>query len=71
MDCCCHHDEGLIFAFSNQNSQPDLLVLSGSKIVYKAKHMTFISNGDRDVLKSPEHMVVSNRGRYVVIKAHN
>ena len=71
MDCCCHHDEGLVFAFSNQNSHPDLLVLNGSKIVYKAKHMTFISNGDRDVLKSPEHMVVSNRGRCVVIKAHN
>ena len=70
-DCCCHHDEGLIFAFSNQNSHSDLLVLDGSKIVYKAKRMTFISNGDRDVLKSPEHMVVSNRGRCVVIKTHN
>jgi len=72
MNCGCHHhDEGLIFAFSNPNNRPDLLVLNDSKIVYKAKHMTFVSDENRDVLKSPEHMVVSNHGRCIIIKAHN
>ena len=69
-DCCSHH-EGLIFAFSNPNNHPDLLVLNDSKIVYKTKHMTFVSDEDKDVLKSPEHMVVSNRGKCVIIKTHN
>jgi hypothetical protein len=70
-DCCGHHHEGLIFAFSNPNSRPDLLVLNDSKIVYKTKQVTFVSDEDKDVLKSPEHMVVSNRGKCVIIKARN
>jgi hypothetical protein len=64
----CHHHEGSIFAFKNDSSKLDLLILHGSKIVYKAKHVVFISDEDEAILKSPEHMVVSNHGRCVVMK---
>jgi hypothetical protein len=65
---CRHHYEGLVFAFKNDLGKLDLLIPHGSKIVYKAKHMVFISDEDEAILKSPEHMVVSNHGRCIVMK---
>src|SRR5271157_2479673 len=66
----CHHHshEGMFFAFKNDSGKLDLLIPHGSKIVYRAKHMVFISDDDEAILKSPEHMVVSNHGRCIVIK---
>lgn len=64
-----HHNDGVIFAFPNETQRLDLLVLNDSKIVYKAQNMTFISDGNRDILKSPEHMVVSNLGKCVIVKS--
>lgn len=64
----CHHHVGMVFAFKNDSGKLDLLIPHGSKIVYKAKHMVFISDENEAILKSPEHMVVSNHGRCIVMK---
>ena len=64
----CHRHEGMVFAFKNDSGKLDLLIPHGSKIVYKAKHLVFISDEDEAILKSPEHMVVSNHGRCIVMK---
>lgn len=66
--CHNHCHERLVFAFKNDSGKLDLLIPHGSKIVYKAKHLMFISDEDKAVLKSPEHMVVSNHGRCIVMK---
>jgi hypothetical protein len=66
--CHRHHHEGIVFAFKNDSGKLDLLIPHGSKIVYKATHMVFISNENETILKSPEHMVVSNHGRCIVMK---
>lgn len=66
--CHHHHHEGLVFAFKSDSGKLDLLIPHGSKIVYKAKHLVFISDEDEAILKSPEHMVVSNHGRCLVLK---
>lgn len=63
----CSHDEGLIFAFQNEIGSPDILVATGTKIVYKATDTIFISHKDRTVLKSPE-VICINSGNSVVIK---
>jgi len=65
---CHHHHEGFVFAFKNDSGKLDLLIPHGSKIVYKANHLVFISDEDEAILKSPEHMVVSNHGRCIVLK---
>jgi hypothetical protein len=64
----CHHHRGMIFAFKNDSGKLDLLIPHGSRIVYKAKHMVFISDENKVILKSPERMVVSNHGRCIVMK---
>ena len=66
----CHHHqhEGLVFAFKNDSGKLDILIPHGSKIVYKAKHIVFISDDGEAILKSPEHTVVSNHGRCIVMK---
>ena len=68
---CHHHHQGLIFAFKNDSGKLDLLIPHGSKIVYKTKHVVFISSEDGAVLKSPEHIVVSNHGRCIVMKGRS
>ena len=65
---CHHHHEGLIFAFKNDSGKLDLLIPHGSKVVYKAENMVFISDEKEAILKSPKHMVVSNHGRCIVMK---
>jgi hypothetical protein len=66
--CHHHHHKGMVFAFKNDSGKLDLLIPHGYKIVYKAKHMVFISDENEAILKSPEHMVVSNHGRCIVMK---
>lgn len=62
------YQRGLIFAFKNGPDHFDLLILHGPKIVYRAKHLTFISDGNRAVMKSPERTVVATDGRCVIVK---
>ncbi len=67
----CHHfsdGSGRIFAFKNEAGRLDILLFNGSKLVYKAADMMFVSDGHRTILKSPEHMILSNRGRLINIR---
>lgn len=59
---------GLIFAFQNEAGKLDILVAKGSKLVYKAMSMVFVSNENNVVLKSPREVVCSNNGKSVIIK---
>ena len=65
-----HHfskHQGHIFAFQNKNDRLDMLVANGSKLVYTAKDLVFVSNRNKVVLKSPDEVVCSNNGKSVII----
>ncbi len=60
---------GSIFAFPHENGELDILLTKGSKIVYKSLDMTFVSNEDKIVMKSPSGTVCcSYDGGSVFIK---
>jgi len=61
-----HH--GVIFAFQNETRKLDILVAKGSKLVYKAMDLVFVSNESKVVLKSPSEVVCASNGRSVIIK---
>ena len=61
-------DHGLIFAFQNEASKLDILVAKGSKLVYKAMDIVFVSNENKAVLKSPREVVCTSNGKLVIIK---
>jgi len=61
-------DEGLIFAFQNESHKFDILVANGSKLVYKATGIAFVSNEHKVVLKSPSEVVCSNNGKMAIVK---
>lgn len=65
---CCVSRRGAVFAFPNHDDKLDVLVLKDGKLVYKTANMVFVSGEDKAVLKSPEQIVVSNRGRLCIIK---
>jgi len=58
---------GWIFAFSNGENALDHLVSKGSELVYNAKDMSFVSKGDKSILRSSEKVVLSNHGRSFVV----
>jgi hypothetical protein len=61
-------DHGLIFAFQNEANKLDVLLAKGSKLVYKATDIVFLSNENKVVLKSPGEVVCSSNGKSVIIK---
>jgi hypothetical protein len=61
-------NHGLIFAFQNETSKLDILVAKGSKLVYKAMDMVFVSNENKVVLKNHGEVVLSRNGKSFVIK---
>jgi len=61
-------DHSLIFAFQNKISKLDILVAKGSKLVYKAVDIIFVSNENKVVLKSPSEVVCIGNGKSVIIK---
>jgi hypothetical protein len=61
-------NRGFIFAFQNQTSKLDILVAKGSKLVYKAMDIVFVSNENKIVLKSPREVVCASNGKSVIIK---
>lgn len=65
-----HFDEhhGFIFAFQNETSKLDILVAKGSKLVYKAMDIVFVSNKNKVVLKSPSEVVCLSNGKSVIVK---
>jgi hypothetical protein len=60
---CCGNEHGVIFAFPNEAGKLDILIAKGSKLVYKARNQTFVSNNDKVVLKTPTEMIVSGKNR--------
>jgi hypothetical protein len=61
-------DHGFIFAFQNETSKLDILVAKGSKLVYKAIDIVFVSNENKVVLKTPSGVVCTGNGKSVIIK---
>ncbi len=61
-------DHGWIFSFPNEASKLDILVVKGSKLVYKATGIVFVSNENKVVLKSPGEVVCSSNGKSVIVK---
>jgi hypothetical protein len=57
-----------IFAFANENHKLDVLVVSGSKLVYKTLKMVYVASGNNTVLKSPEQIVLSSNGGLCIVK---
>ncbi len=66
---CSSWDHGLVFAFSNEADEFDVLVTKGSKVVFKALGIVFVSSKNKSVLKSRDAVAVSHNGRLVVAKA--
>jgi hypothetical protein len=60
---------GCIFAFSNGENALDHLVSKGSKLVYNTKDMSFVSKGDKSILRSSEKVVLSHHGRSFVVNS--
>ncbi len=58
---------GLIFAFPNEAGKLDILVAKGSKLVYKAMDMLFVSKEGKVVLKSQGEVVCKKNGKSVII----
>ncbi len=61
-------DQGLVFAFPNEDNGLDILVAKGSKLVYKARDIMFVSNKDKVVLKTPNEVICKGNGKSVIIK---
>lgn len=61
-------DSGLIFAFQEESGELSVLVAGGSKLVYAAKDLTFVSEGEKAVLKTRGEVVCSSNGKCIVIR---
>jgi hypothetical protein len=61
-------DRGFIFAFQNEANKLDVLVSKGSKLVYKAMDIVFVSNKNKVLLKSQGEVVCKHNGKSVIIK---
>jgi hypothetical protein len=62
----CNHN-GCIFAFADGENALDRLVSKGSELVYNDKDMSFVSKGDKSILRSSEKVVLSHHGRSFVV----
>jgi len=58
---------GSIFLFQSESEKPDLLLLNGSRLVYRSSGTTFALSGRRIVLKGPDRVAVAVDGRCFVI----
>jgi len=65
---CFGEHRGFIFVFQNQTSKLDILIAKGSKLVYKAMDIIFVSNENKVVLKSASEVVCASNGKSVIIK---
>jgi hypothetical protein len=70
-DCKClglgkYH--GIVFAFVHDGNGLDVLAVKGTRFVYIASEIVFVSNGDKVVLTSPGEVVCSDHGKLLVVK---
>ena len=63
-----HEGNGVIFVFPRKTERFDMLIANGSKLIYAAEDKTFISNGRKVILKTPEETVITRQGRSLVLK---
>ena len=61
-------NHSLIFAFQNETGKTDILIAKGSKLVYKATDIVFLSNENKVVLKSQGEVVCKGNGKSIIIK---
>lgn len=64
---CSESHRGSIFLFQNEPGKPDLLVLNGSRLVYKSSDTMFALSGRHVVLKGHDRVTVSVDGKCFVI----
>ncbi len=60
---------GWIFAFSNGENALNHLVSKGSELIYNDEDLSFVSKGDKSILRSSEKVVLSHHGRSFVVNA--
>ena len=63
--------EAHIFAFQNIDAKPDILVSKGDKLVYTSRRGVYVFKGDKGILTHPGEVVVSKKGRTIVINDRN
>lgn len=61
-------DRGFVFAFDSQTGRLDILVADGSKLVYTAKDVVYVSERGNEVLKVPGVVLCSKNGKSVIVK---
>lgn len=60
---------GLIFTFSDGEAKLDVLVLNGRRLVYATDDISFVSNGEKAILKQSGRVILSSHGRSFVVHA--
>ncbi len=60
--------KGLIFAFSGDKEELDILLSKGSKLVYATKDMSFLTDGDKSILTRFGQVILSHHGRPFVVE---
>ncbi|MFQ5759165.1 MAG: hypothetical protein ACE5IF_05765 [Candidatus Bathyarchaeia archaeon] len=63
--------EARVFAFQNVDAKPDVLVSKKDKLVYTSRRNVYVFKGDKDILKRPGEVVVSKKGRTIVVNDRN
>jgi len=67
----CHVDfngeDSRLFAFLNEEGKLDILISKSNKLVYKSEKRVYISKGSKSVLQRPGEIIVSRKGKTVVI----
>jgi hypothetical protein len=65
-------EDGHLLAFSNENTEWDILVSEGNKLVYTSKNNVYVSKGSaKSVVIQPDSVVVKRNGKTVVIVGDN
>jgi len=60
-------EDGVFFAFQDEGDKLGILVASGSKLVYNAEAVAFVSSGDNVVLNMAGEVVCNSRGKCVIV----
>lgn len=64
---CSTEDDGLPFAFATNEGELDSLVVKNSKVVYATKHVVFVSNGCKSILRDSGQVVMSGHERSLFV----
>jgi len=56
-----------LFVFLNEEDKLDILISKNDKLVYKSEKKVYLSKGSKSVLQRPGEIIVSRKGKTVVI----